>query len=110
MYKSLVSAKPLRIRFNNIDEFIRVYDGTRYLVLFGAEKCDLFYNKIRYLIEVKSGITYVISFHYAKIKVDSYAFLPLEKLLSFHNVIILITSVSNKDKNHYYYNIFFEKA
>ena len=108
MYKSLVSAKPLRIRFNNIDEFIRVYDGTRYLVLFGAGKCDLFYNKIRYLIGVKSGITYVISFHYAKIKADSYAFLPLEKSLSFHNVIILITSVSNKDKNHYYYNIVFE--
>ena len=35
--KNLVVAKPLRIRFNKIDEFIRVYDGTRYLVLFGSE-------------------------------------------------------------------------
>ena len=30
-YKNLI-AKPLRIRFGKIDGFIRVYDGTRYLV------------------------------------------------------------------------------
>ena len=28
---------PLRIRFDKIDGFIRVYDETRYLVLFGTE-------------------------------------------------------------------------
>ena len=32
LQKTLVGAKPLRIRFNKIDGFI--YDGTRYLVLF----------------------------------------------------------------------------
>ena len=37
-YKSLIDSKPLRIRFNKIDGFIRVYDGTRSLVLFGSEK------------------------------------------------------------------------
>ena len=30
--------------------------------------------------------------------------------MNFHNVIILIKSVFNKDKNNYYYNIFLEKA
>ena len=35
--KSLIESKPLRIRFDKIDEVIRVYDGTRYLVLFGDE-------------------------------------------------------------------------
>ena len=39
-YKSLIDYKPLRIRFDKIDGFIRVYDGTRYLVLFGSEKYD----------------------------------------------------------------------
>ena len=29
-YKTLIVAKPLRIRFNKIGWFIRVYDGTRY--------------------------------------------------------------------------------
>ena len=62
------------------------------------------------IIEVKSGIKYVISHNYAKIKVDSYYFLPLEKTMTFDNVIILIKSVFNKDKTNYYYNIFLEKA
>ena len=36
----LIGAKPLHIWFNKINGFIRVYDGTRYLVLFEGEKCD----------------------------------------------------------------------
>ena len=46
-YKSLIDSMPSRIRFKNIDEFIRVYDGTRYLVLFGSEKYDFIYNRMR---------------------------------------------------------------
>ena len=30
--------------------------------------------------------------------------------MTFHNVIILFTSVVNKDKNEYYYNIFLQKG
>ena len=60
-YKSLIDSKPSGIRFNKTDEFIGVYDGTRYLVLCGSEKCDSIYNRIRYLISVESGITYIIS-------------------------------------------------
>ena len=48
---------------------------------------------MRYLIGVKRVITYVFSQNYARIKVDSYYSLPLEKLLTFHNVIIHIKSV-----------------
>ena len=33
-YKSLIDAKPLHIMLDKIDGFIRVYDWTRYLVLF----------------------------------------------------------------------------
>ena len=58
-YKNL--RKPLRIRLDKIDRFIRVYDGTRYLVLFGSEEYDSIYNRILYRISVKCGITYVIS-------------------------------------------------
>ena len=78
-FKSLIDSKPLHIIFNKIDGFIRVYDGTRYLVLFGKEKYDFLYNRIRYRISVKSGITYKISHNYGKIKVDSYNSLSLEK-------------------------------
>ena len=56
-YKTvLIGAKPLRTRFDNIDGFIRVYDWTRYLLLFGPEKYDPIYIRIRYLISQKSGI------------------------------------------------------
>ena len=44
-----------------------------------------------------------------KIKNDSYDSLSIEKRLTLHNVIILIKSVLNKDKSHYYHNIFLEK-
>ena len=37
-YKTLIGDKPLCIRFDKVNGFIRVYDGTRYLALFGTEK------------------------------------------------------------------------
>ena len=50
--KTLIDPKPLRFRFNKIDGFIRIYDETRYLTLFGSEKYDPIYNRIRYLIRI----------------------------------------------------------
>ena len=108
-YKTLFDSKPLHNRFNNIDGFVRIYDGTRYLALFGSEKYVI-YNRIGYLISLKSVITYILSHYFAKIKVDSYDSLPIEKRLTLHNFIILMKSVLNKDKNHYYYKIFLEKG
>ena len=61
-------------------------------------------------MNVKS-VTCIISHNYAKIKVDSDDSLPLEKTVTFHDILqILINSVFNKDINNYYYNIFLEKA
>ena len=37
------------------------------------------YNRIRYLISVKSGVAFIISHNYARIKVESYDSLLLEK-------------------------------
>ena len=109
-YNTLIGLRALRIRFDKIDAFFRIYDGNRYLALFGPEKYDAIHNKIRYLISLKSSIAYVFSNYYAKIKVDSYHSLPIEKTLTLHNVIILINSVIDKKQNHYYYNIFLEKC
>ena len=94
---------------SKLDEFIRVYEGTRYLLLFDPEKYDAIYNRIRYLISQKSGITYVYSHNYAIIEVDSFHSFPLEKTLTLHNVIILNQSVFSKNQNNYYYNILLEK-
>ena len=40
-----------------MDGFVGVYDGNKNLVLFWSEKYDSIYNRIRYHIGVKSGIT-----------------------------------------------------
>ena len=49
------------------------------------------------LISAKGGITYSINHNFARIRIESYNSLPIEKTLTFHNVIILITSVVNKN-------------
>ena len=51
-YRALIVSKPLRIRFDKIDGIIRIYDGTRYLTLFGTKKYDAFYDRIRYLMSL----------------------------------------------------------
>ena len=96
-YKTLLGPKHLRIKFDRIDEFIRIYDGTKYLVLLGPEKYVDIYNRIRYPVSLESCITYIFSHYFAKIKGDSYDSLPIEKRLPLH-VIIVIKSVLNKEK------------
>ena len=67
----------------------------RYLIRY------LINNRIRYLTSQKRSITYTFSEYFAKIKVDSYDSLPIEKRLALHNVIMHIKSVLNEEKNHY---------
>ena len=52
-YKTLIGSKPLRIRFDKIDGITRIYDGARYLRLFGTKKYDAIYDRIRYLTSLK---------------------------------------------------------
>ena len=99
-YKTLIDPKPFHIRFDKIDRFIRIYDGARCLALFGSEKCIFTYNRTKCLISLQNGITYVFSHYFEKIKVDSYVFLPKERILTLHNSIGDIKAVLNKDKNH----------
>ena len=86
---------PLHIRFDKIDGFIKIYDGIRYFVILGHSWFEEICDSIENIISEKRGIT------------DS--FLPIEKIVTFHDVMILIKSVFNEIKNHYY-NIFLEKG
>ena len=61
-------------------------------------------------ISLKEWHHIIFSDYFAIFKVDSYDSLPIEKLLTLHNVIIHIKSILNKDKNHYYLKIFLEKC
>ena len=51
-------------------------------------------------ISEKSGITDSIDHTVARIRIDSYNSLPTEKILTFHDVIVLIKSVVNNNENH----------
>ena len=75
-YKTFMGEKPLHIRFDKVDEFIKIYDGTRYLVLFVPVRYNAIYNRIRYLLGEEGGIADSINHNYAKIKVDSYDSFP----------------------------------
>ena len=109
-YKTLIGSKPLRIKLDKIDGLLRSFDGTRYLTFFDTEVYDAIYNRIGYLISLESSITYVFLTILRKLKLIAMILLPIEKILTLYNVIILIKSVINKSKNHYYYKIFLEKC
>ena len=58
-YENLIGPKSLRIRFDKINEFIGIYDETRYLTLLGSENYDSIYSRIKYLISLKISVTYI---------------------------------------------------
>ena len=95
-----MGSKPLRIWFDKIDGLIKVYDGIRYLVLLGHSWYDEICNSIKYLVSENSGIINSTNHNFARIIIDSYNSLPIQKILIFHNVIILIKSVGHKNENN----------
>ena len=65
---------------------------------------------IKFLLKEKSGVTFSINHNFAIIRIGSYNYLAIEKILTFDNVIIVIKSIVNKYKNAYSYNIFLENG
>ena len=104
-------SKTIAYWFDKIDGFITVR-GSEFihLVLFDNGLFDKFCHKIKYLISKKSVLAYSINHNSGEIRIISYNYLPIEKALTFHNVITLIKSVVNKNENEYYYYIFLEKG
>ena len=48
-----MGVKPLHIRFDEIDGFIRIYDGIGYFVLFASERYNKICDTIRYHLSKK---------------------------------------------------------
>ena len=82
-YKTFMGSIPLRIRFDWINGFIKIYDGIRYLVLFSNSWYDKICDRIKYLISKKSGIVDSINHNFARIWIDSYNSFPTEKCWLF---------------------------
>ena len=66
-YQTLIGSKPLHIRFDKMDGFVRIYDETIYLTLLGSKKYNAIYDRIRYLLSLKSGVTSNLLYYFAKI-------------------------------------------
>ena len=85
-HKTPTGRKPLCTRFDKIDGFIiALNDKIKHLVLFDYGLLDKMFDKIKYLISKKSGITNGINYNSGKIKIDSYNSLPIKEILTFHN-------------------------
>ena len=100
----------MRIGYDEIHGFIKIQDRIRCLILFGYGWFEKICDKIKYLVSEKSGIADSINHNFSRIRIDSYNSLLIDKILSFHNAIILIKSVVNKNKSEYYYKIYLEKG
>ena len=70
---------------------------------------------MKFVIELnkskKLGIT-DINYNFSRIRIYSYNSLPIEKMLTFYNIIILIIikPVFNKNEKNCHYKIFLEKT
>ena len=96
-------AKPLRIVFGKADGYIRKYDKTRYLAFFHSdEKCVRIFDRIRYLIMLKSNISEIYTHKYTKFEIKSNDVLSLDKAITMHDVIILVKFFFNENHSRYY--------
>ena len=64
LHKTLIGSESFLIMFDKVDGFIKDYNEIKHLILFGHEKYDVIFNRIKYLTGLKSGIAYVDSFNY----------------------------------------------
>ena len=101
-YKADMGEKPLLIQIDKIGGFIKIYNAIRCLILLKYNEIS---DKSKYIISEQSGIIDNINCNLARIRVDSYTSLPIEKYIDFHTVIILIKSVITEEK-HNCYNMF----
>ena len=77
-------------------------------MVFGYGLIEKISDKIKYLTSENSCIIDSIKHIFKEIRIDSCNSLPIEKIVTFHNVRIFIKSVVNKSKNNYYFYIFLE--
>ena len=59
-HKTFMISKPLRIWFDKIDRFIKLYNGIRYLALVGHSWYDNICDSIKYLISKKMVLKIVL--------------------------------------------------
>ena len=92
----MIGAKTLHLRFDKVVGFIRIYDGTRYSVLFRPEKYDAIYNGTGFLMNHNIVISCTIFLIFMQKSKFFHMVLYLEKkTLTLCNFIIFIKPIFN---------------
>ena len=91
-------------------DLIKTHNKIRYLILFDYSYCDKICDRIKYHLSEKVALQIVLITILEKSELIHIIALPIEKILTFHNVIVVIKSVINRNKNECCYNIFLEKG
>ena len=79
-YEIFIGSRSLHVMFDDIDGFIKICDGIRYLVLFHYGWVDKICDRIKHLISEKSGITDSINRNFERIRIDSSNSLPIKNI------------------------------
>ena len=80
------------------------------LVLFDYGWYDKICERVKYLISEKMVLQLVLIIMLEESEQIHIIWYLQKKILTLHNIIILIKSVVSKNRNHYDYNIFLEKG
>ena len=105
-YENIYSVNPLYLRINHASGYIEEKNGNNYLVFNDSvnenkevlKKYAEIWGGIKYEIKTNSGKENDYRKDYMKIKFDSDDDLPLNKLLKFHAMTIIIRSVFEDGK------------
>ena len=96
---TFICSMQLRINFNKTAGFIKICDGIRYLVLF-SYLYDKIFDKIKFLMKKwKKVLQIALNIILQKSELIHNILSLLNRILIFHNVIILIKSVVNENKS-----------
>ena len=83
-YNTFMDSIPLHIRFDKEDWFFKIYDGIKYLLIFGHCWFDEICDRMKYYSKnLKSCITDSINHHFVTIRIGSYNSLPNRKNIDF---------------------------
>ena len=108
-HENINSINPLYLIIGDVDRYIEENNGNNYLTFASTdknkkvqEKCTKLWDEIKYHIQTinvdKSG---EYEKDYMKIKFNSDDYLPLNKTLMLHNLVIIVRSVFEEDGKYY---------
>ena len=115
-YVNIHSVNPLYLIFDKVDGYIEESNGNKYLIFASTDKnkkvltkYTKLWDKTKNLIEKINGEPGEYEKGFIKIKLDSDDDLILGKILSLHNMAIVVRSVFQED-NKYYLQFFLDEC